>query len=98
VFVVAVVHIILFLSPSLSFSPSDNLQKTMYDMSQVIFSRIPKINAVEIQMPNIHYYIADLSKLQLPNQGEVRVLERLKFDVVVTCSTWLKFCSFYVLS
>ena len=23
-------------------------------------------------MPNIHYYVADLSKLQLPNQGEVR--------------------------
>ena len=47
------------------------LQKTMNDMSQVIFSRAPKINMVDIQMPNIHYFVGDLSKLQIPNQGEV---------------------------
>ena len=64
---------VVFLWLQLSLSLSLSVQKTMYDTSQVIFSRVPKINTVEIQMPNIHYYVADLSKLQLPNQGDVSI-------------------------
>ena len=49
------------------------MQNTMYDTSKVVFARVPKINDVEIRMPNIHYYVADLSKLKVPNSGEVHV-------------------------
>lgn len=44
-------------------------QNMMYDTAKVVFARVPKINDVEIRMPNIHYYVADL--LKLPNSGEV---------------------------
>ncbi len=43
----------------------------MYNTAKVVFARVPKVNDVEIRMPNIHYYVADLSKLKLPNSGEV---------------------------
>ena len=45
----------------------------MYEVSKAVFSRVPKVNSVEIHMPNIHYFVADLSKLHVPNSGEVRV-------------------------
>lgn len=63
----------VFAGPPYTGTYSPSVQKTMYDTSQVIFSRVPKISAVEIQMPNIHYYVADLSKLQLPNQGDLLI-------------------------
>ena len=45
----------------------------MFDTAKLIFARVPKVNDVEIHMPNIHYYVADLSKLRVPNNGEVCV-------------------------
>lgn len=45
----------------------------MFNTAKVIFARAPKITDVEIRMPNIHYYVADLSKLHIPNSGEVSV-------------------------
>ncbi len=53
-------------------------QNTMFKTAKVVFARAPKITDVEIDMPNIHYYVADLSKLKLPNSGEV-------CDVCVMC-------------
>ena len=43
----------------------------MHDISKLIFNRVAKISSVEIHMPNIHYFTADLSKLNEPNSGEV---------------------------
>ncbi|XP_064395105.1 uricase-like [Halichondria panicea] len=48
---------------------SHSVQNMMYDTAKVVFARVPKINDVEIRMPNIHYYVADL--LKLPNSGEL---------------------------
>jgi len=45
----------------------------MYDTAKLIFARVPSITDVEIKMPNIHYFVADLSKLKIPNSGEVRI-------------------------
>lgn len=43
----------------------------MFDTSKLIFAKVPKVTNVDIHMPNIHYYIADMRKFLLPNNGEV---------------------------
>lgn len=49
-------------------------QNTMYDTAKMVFARVPKVTDVEIKMPNIHYFMADLTKLRIPNNGEVSLL------------------------
>ena len=50
-----------------------HLQKTIYDAGNLILTRLPVLDQVEIHMPNIHYFPADLSKLGMHNDGEVHV-------------------------
>jgi len=44
----------------------------MYEMAKLVFFRLPHIQSMELHLPNIHYFKADLSKFNIPNSaGEV---------------------------
>ena len=47
----------------------------MFEAAKSIFGKVPSIKSVDIQMPNIHYFTADLSKLQETNNGDVSTLD-----------------------
>jgi len=51
------------------FSPS--VQKTMFDAAKNIIAKEPSVSLVEMQMPNIHYWTYDLSKLGFKENKEV---------------------------
>lgn len=44
----------------------------MFLVAESIFAKVPSIGEVDIEMPNIHYFVADLKKIGVPNSGEVR--------------------------
>ena len=47
-------------------------QNTMYEMAKLVFFRLPHIQSMELHLPNIHYFKADLSKFNITNSaGEV---------------------------
>lgn len=43
----------------------------MFETSKMIFSKVAAIQSVDMEMPNIHYFVADLKKINVPNTGEV---------------------------
>ncbi len=45
----------------------------MCDTAKLIFARVAEVTSVDIEMPNIHYFMADLRKLNIPISGEVCV-------------------------
>ena len=52
------------------FSPS--VQKTLYDTVQLVFARLPLVADVSMELPNVHAYEFDFSRLpalQLRNEG-----------------------------
>ena len=60
----------------------------MFQTSELIFNRVASVNSVDMEMPNIHYYVADLKKIGIPNSGEVkRRFSMLISDIVVNCYT-----------
>lgn len=46
-------------------------QNTIYEAAAKVLSQLPSLHSVELHMPNIHYFTADLSKLGIANTGEV---------------------------
>lgn len=43
----------------------------MFLISELIFSKVAPVDSVDMVMPNIHYFVADLKKIGIPNSGEV---------------------------
>ena len=43
----------------------------MFLVAECLFNKVPQIQEVDIEMPNIHYFVADLKKLGIPTSGEV---------------------------
>lgn len=43
----------------------------MFQISESIFRKASAVESVELEMPNIHYFVADLTKINIPNSGEV---------------------------
>lgn len=60
-----------FAGPPYTGTYSPSVQNTMFETAKVVFSRVPNVKSIEIHMPNIHYFTADLSKLGVPNSGEL---------------------------
>lgn len=52
-----------------SYSPS--VQNTMCLVSELIFSKEAAIETIDMDMPNIHYFVADLKKINIANSGEL---------------------------
>lgn len=42
----------------------------MYLASDLIFSKVPAVDSIDMEFPNLHYFVADLS---IPNSGEVNM-------------------------
>ncbi|XP_074491303.1 uricase [Sebastes fasciatus] len=51
------------------FSPS--VQKTLYETQVMVLDRVPEVDEIEMVMPNVHYFIIDMTKMGLANKGEV---------------------------
>ncbi len=51
------------------FSPS--VQKTLYLSAQKMMAKVAQIDQVEIEMPNVHYFVADLKKIGMENDGQI---------------------------
>ena len=43
----------------------------MFEAAKSMFGKVQSITSVDIQMPNVHHFTADLSKLHEKNNGEV---------------------------
>ena len=43
----------------------------MFLVAESIFNKVQSVVEVEMEMPNIHYFVADLKKINVPNTGEV---------------------------
>lgn len=51
---------------------SVGVQKTIYDMCQVVLEKIPVVQSVYLKLPNIHYLLSpELNKLNIKNDNEV---------------------------
>ena len=46
----------------------------MFEAAKSMFCKEPSIKSVDINMPNIHYFTADMSKLHETNNGEVSAI------------------------
>lgn len=46
----------------------------MFLVSELIFSKVASVASMDMEMPNIHYFVADLKKINIPNSGEVLVV------------------------
>ena len=57
-----------------NYSPS--VQRTLYEMGEVVISACPEINEISITMPNQHYLLADLSSMDLKNDNEIFIPTR----------------------
>ncbi|XP_033642931.1 uricase-like [Asterias rubens] len=51
------------------FSPS--VQQTLYLSAQKMMAKINQIDQVELEMPNVHYFLADLKKIGMENNDEI---------------------------
>lgn len=63
-----------FAGPSDTGLYSPSVQKTLYDAQKMAMARVPQINEIDIELPNVHAYEYDFSKfpaLGLRNGGEV---------------------------
>lgn len=61
----------VFAGPPYSGTYSPSIQNTMFETSKMIFSKVAAIQSVDMEMPNIHYFVADLKKINVPNTGEL---------------------------
>lgn len=43
----------------------------MFLVSELIFGKVAGVDSIDMEMPNIHYFVADLRKINIPNAGEV---------------------------
>ncbi|XP_072176637.1 uricase-like [Diadema setosum] len=51
------------------YSPS--VQQTLYLAEEKIMKLVPQVGEVTMEMPNVHYFLADLKKIGLKNDNEV---------------------------
>ncbi|XP_033642933.1 uricase-like [Asterias rubens] len=51
------------------YSPS--IQRTMYLSVHKMLEMVSQIDEIELEMPNVHYFLADIMKLGMKNDGEV---------------------------
>ncbi|XP_038063530.1 uricase-like [Patiria miniata] len=47
------------------------VQQTLYQAAQQMMAKVPQVEQVELEMPNIHYFFADLKKIGMENSGEI---------------------------
>ncbi|KAL5484625.1 hypothetical protein EMCRGX_G021154 [Ephydatia muelleri] len=60
-----------FAGPPSTGTYSPSVQNTMFQAAKSIFGKVQSITSVDIQMPNVHHFTADLSKLHEKNNGEL---------------------------
>ena len=63
-----IMHITPYFNNSIGLIP---LQSTLYDVAKAVLSDNLEISSVELDMPNLHYIPADLTKLGIPSSNDV---------------------------
>lgn len=61
----------VFAGPAHTGVYSPSVQNTMFLTSELIFNKLACIDCMDMEMPNIHYFVADLKKISVPNAGEL---------------------------
>ena len=62
------------------FSPS--VQKTLYEMAEVVLAACPEIDEISLNMPNQHHLLADIAKMKLENQNDIFVPSPEPYGVI----------------
>ncbi|XP_022094664.1 uricase-like isoform X2 [Acanthaster planci] len=63
----------IFAGPPETGMYSPSVQQTLYQAAQQIMAKVPQVDKVELEMPNIHYLFADLKKIGMENSGDILV-------------------------
>ena len=61
----------------------------MYLISDLIFSKVPALDSIDMEFPNLHYFVADLKKINIPNSGEVSSRERYRKVLLSIATSFL---------
>lgn len=61
----------VFAGPPDSGVYSASVQHTLHIAEKQILELVPQIDRVEMEMPNVHYFLADLAKIGMQNNNEV---------------------------
>ncbi|XP_072046161.1 uricase-like [Amphiura filiformis] len=61
----------IFAGPPVTGIYSPSVQNTLYIAEKQILEKIPQVERVDMEMPNVHYFLADLAKIGMQNNNEV---------------------------